>query len=842
VGRVALRGLAAHKTRLITTLVAVALGVAFVGGVLTLTDTMDRTVQDLVADVYEDTDAVVRSTRTVGGGLESEEQRATVDAALLGQVEELDSVASAAGNVEGYARIIAPDGDPVGNPSFGPPTMGGNWVEDGALNPFDLRDGRAPEAADEIVMDAASAESAEVGVGDTVDVQTARSTESFEVVGIVGFGNVDSPGGANWVMFTTERAQELLAEPGRFNSIAAVAADGVSEGELAGDMSAALDGTEDVEVLTGTEITEATKSDVESTLSFVTNFFLVFAIVAVLVGSFVIYNSFAIVVAQRTREMALLRAIGASRRQVRRAVLVEAVVVGLVGSLAGYLLGLGIAQVLRGVMGIEGSLAILPASFAVAVAVGLVVTVASSIIPARRASKVPPVAAMREVSVDSSGRSLIRFALGMALLALGVGGVAVGGIEAEALTVGLGAGAAVLGLIVAGPGLARPVSAVLGWPVSRARGVTGSLARENAGRNPRRSASTAQALMIGVAIVGFFMVLNASFRASIDKVLDESFTGDLIVDSGTDGLVGLPHQVALDIAELDEVESVAPLRFGQADVAGDEEQITATSRDAFAMFEWELVDGTDALGPGEVVLLRETAEDDGLAVGDRIPVTWLETGPAELTVAGIYDAPPQAQFGSYIVGIDEMAANTLDTGDTEVMVGLADGVSIDQARPGVEAVTDAYPTAEVQDEDEFKDAIGGQLDQMLLLVMGLLVLAILIAFLGIGNTIALSVLERTRELGLLRAVGMSRRQLRSMVRWESGIIALLGTTLGLTIGLLGGWGMVRAFESEGIEVFQIPVGTLAVVSAAAALAGMAAAVLPAWRASRLDILRAIEHQ
>ena len=835
--RVALRGLLAHKGRLVATFLAVALGVAFIGGVLTLTDTMNRSFDDLFADVYEGTDAVVRSERTMGGDFG--EQRATIDADLLDQVRDVDTVAAAEGGVDGYARIIDKEGDPVGNPNFGAPTMGGSWPEADALNPFSLRSGEAPSAPGEVVLDAASAKSTGYEVGDRVPVQTKNGVDDYEVVGIAGFGSVDSPAGASYVFFTLEQAQEKIGDPGRFNAISVVADDGVGESQVVDDVGAAIAEVGDVEVLSGTAITEESQSDLQSELGFVTNFFMAFAIVAVVVGSFVIYNSFSIIVAQRTREMALLRAIGASRAQVRRTVFVEAVVVGLVGSFAGFLLGLGVATGLKGLMSIEGGLAVLPTAVITAVLCGLLVTIASAMIPARRASKVPPVAAMRAVDIDTTGRSLVRFWVGLVLGGLGVAAVVAGASSTTFSTVGLGIGAAFVGLLLAGPGLARPISAAVGWPLRRLRGVTGRLAQENAGRNPRRSASTAQALMIGVGIVAFFMVVNASIRASIDKVLDENFAGDFILDAGTTSFVGLPHDVALQVDELPEVESVAPMRYGNALLAGSNEELTATTDDSFPIFGLDVVDGSNALGEGEVVVLKETADEDGLAVGDPLIFDFLETGPTTLTVAGIYDGPKASQMGSYVLGVDEYAKHVADDTDMQVMIDLVDGVSIAEARPLLEDIAAPYVTAEVKDVDDYKAAVGSQLDVVLNLILGLLVLAIVIALLGIANTIALSVMERTRELGLLRAVGMSRRQLRATIRWESVIIALFGTTLGLAVGVLGGWGAVRVFRDEGFEVFQVPFGVLASVAAIAALLGMLAALVPAWRASRLDVLDAI---
>jgi putative ABC transport system permease protein len=517
----------------------------------------------------------------------------------------------------------------------------------------------------------------------------------------------------------------------------------------------------------------------------------------------------------------------------------EASVVGLIGAAAGWLLGLGVAKGLTGLMDVDGGLAIEPKSIAIALGVGLVVTLVSALLPARRASKVPPIAAMRSVAVDTTGRSRIRFAIGLVLTALGVAAVVSGASNTAASTVGLGVGLAFLGLLFGGPGLARPVGAVVGWPLGRTRGVAGVLAKENARRNPRRSASTAQALMIGVGIVAFFMVINASIRASIDKTLDEHFDGDLIVDSGTFGVVGLPHDVAGQVGEVQDVEAVAPVRYDTARIGDGTVDIVGSTSDIFPIMGQRMVEGSGSLGDGEVVILDELARKNHLAVGDKLTFDFLDTGLADVTVAGIYTGPKASQLGDYVFGVDEMARHLNDDTDMQVFVEVRDGASLADVKHRIERITDPLVTAEVQTVDDYKDQIGGQLDIFLNLVMGLLLLAIVIALLGIANTVALSILERTREIGLLRAVGMSRRQLRSTIRWESVIIALFGTSLGLAVGVLGGWGMVSAFKDEGFEVFQVPYGVLVTVTLLAAACGMLAALVPAWRASRLDVLDAI---
>jgi putative ABC transport system permease protein len=842
----------AHKGRMLTTFAAVALGVAFMGGVLVLTDTMNRSFDDLFADVFRDTDAVVRSGQTFSSDFG--DVRGLVDADLLPEVESADGVRAAAGSSDGFAQIIDQQGDPVGDPMFGAPTFGGTWIADDELNPFDLSDGRAPEADDEIVIDRKSAKDTDYQVGDTVAVQSPGGVDTFELVGIARFGTTDSPGGASYVLWTEAAAMRWVGEEGRFSSISVAAEDGVSQQQVADSIDEVLQVSDSsgVEVVTGVEITEETQSDIKESLSFLTTFFLVFAAIALVVGTFVIYNSFSIIVAQRTREMALLRAIGARRRQVRRTVLIEAVIVGVVGAAVGFVMGLGVATLLASVLGVPGDgLAIVPASIAVAVVTGVIVTVVSALLPAWRASRVPPLAAMREVAVDRTGRSRVRFVIGLAVLAVGLVTVAIGATGDTIETVGLGVGLVFLGLILVCPGLARPVSRALGAPVQRLRGASGRLARDNASRNPRRTSATAQALMIGVGLVALLLVVNSSIRASIDKTLDDSFAGDFVVMSGSFGMIGLPPSVAADIEQVPEVSVVAPIRFSPATVrippatdTGEDKSVTATSAGAFELLDLDVVEGNVELSGGEVVVSKDTADDQGLALGDELGIDLVDDDRPEAdrtaTVAGIYESPDATtSLGGYIMGLDDFTAAAPSSTDAQIFVQLADGASVAEVEPELEDIVAPFAAAEVQSVDEYKDTIKAQLNVFLLLVIGLLLLSVVIAVLGIANTIALSVLERTREIGLLRAVGMRRRQVRSTIRWEAVIISLYGTVLGLAFGLVGGWGLVRALRDEGFGVFEVPIVPFIAVAVLGAAVGVLASILPAWRASRMDVLDAI---
>jgi putative ABC transport system permease protein len=842
--QVALRGLLAHKSRLITTFLAVALGVAFVSGVLVLTDTVNRTFKDLFSDVFKDTDAVVRSNQEIDQGFGGGTARGNIDQDLLGQVEDVAGVAEADVSVDGFARIIDKDGDPIGNPAMGAPTFGTNWPDSDILNPFNIAEGGPPESDDEIVIDQRSANTTDYEVGDTVPVQTQKGTTDYTLAGIAKFGSADSPGGASFAMFTVDEAQRVLGEPGKVSSISAAAGEGVSQRELVDRIREDLGPDAGVEVITGAQITKENEDDIQQALGFLTIFLGFFAFIAVVVGMFVIFNAFAIIVAQRTREMALLRAVGARRRQVRRAVVLEALVVGVTGSVMGYVLGIGVAFLLSGFLGLpDSSLAILPSSVVISLGVGIVVTLLAALIPAWRASRVPPLAALRDVAVDTSARSRVRLVIGSLILAAGLFLAVTGALGTTPAYVGLGVLFVLVGLILVSPVLARPVARVLGAPVAQLRGVSGELARDNAVRNPRRTAWSALALMIGVGLVSFFLVLNSSVRRSIDKALDSGFRGDFIIMTDDFGMVGLPPEMAQEVGSVPGVARVVPIRFSPAFVGDDTSAVTGTNDGVFALFDLDIVAGSPGLETGEVIIDRDTATSKHLGVGDQVDIRFLddERGPEPppVTVSGIYDARPTESIGSYVIGLADYDAAVPNPSDVQVYVQLDRGVSVTEVQPAIREIVRQFPTADVETVDEFKDTIGAQFDPILYLIIVLLFLAIIIALLGIANTIALSVLERTRELGLLRAVGMRRRQVRSAVRWESAIISLFGTVLGLAVGLLGGWAITRSLRDEGFEAFAVPYGYLIAIAVIAGFLGLFAALIPAWRASRMNVLEAI---
>jgi putative ABC transport system permease protein len=842
-----MKNLRAHKRRLVSTSFAIFFGVAFLAGTMMLSDTIGKTFDDLFADVYRDTDAVVRSSSVVEGEFGSDDIRGRIPASLVDEVKDVDGVAEAEGGTQGYAQIVGTNGDVVGNPGMGPPTFGGHWSEIDELNPFNLVEGEPPAADDEVVIDRRSADKGDISVGDRIQVLTKDGPIEVTVVGIAKFGDADSPGGASFTLFTEEAAERYIGEPGMVDSISVLGESGVSQAELRDRIADALSG-EDVEVLTGKQITEETQDDIADALSFFTIFLTVFAVVALVVSVFSIYNTFSIIVAQRTRDMALLRAVGASRRQVLGSVIGESAVLGLTASLLGVLGGVAIVYVLKAMLdafGVDlpaGGLVLKASTVVVSLVVGFVVTVVAAVGPAVRASRVPPLAALRDVAIDRGGSSRLRLVLGVIVVLLGVAATfsALAGGGSNALfAAGGGVLLVLIGTIVLGPVVARPLSRLIGAPLSRFRGVTGHLAQENSARSPRRTANTAAALLVGVGVVGFFTVLSASIKHSIETIIDRSVTGDFVVDSGTfGGMGGLSPALAEDLNRLPEIDAASGVRYGEADLAGGNEFITAVDPQTFSQIvDTKVTEGSlEDLGDDGLAVFSDTAKEENLAMGDEVTVRFAQTGEQSFRVVAIFDRNDLT--GDYIMSTDAFAANVPDQFDSQVYVTLASGVSMEEGRAAIESVADAYPQARVQDQEEFKDSQAAQINQLLGLVYAMLAFAIIIALMGIANTLSLSIHERTRELGLLRAVGMTRSQMRSSVRWESVIIAVFGTLGGLVIAVFFSWAAVSAADEEALT-FTFPLGSLLILVVLAALAGVLAGLRPASRAAKLDVLRAI---
>jgi putative ABC transport system permease protein len=841
--RLTLKELFAKKLRLITTALAVMLGVAFMSGTLVLTDTMSRSFDGLFSDAYAGTDAFVRGVSPLG---DHSAGAPSLDAGIVATVAAADGVAHAEGLVSGYAQLVDHDGKAIGNPGQGAPTLGDAWIDSPELNPYHVVEGRPPASNGEIVVDRRSAETADFVLGEAVTVLTKSGSDVFTITGIAKFGEEDSIGGASQVLFTDADAQQFVGEPDQFDAVSVVAVDGYTEAQVAAAIATAV--PSDAEVLTGSAITKESQDDTKEGLAFFNTFLLVFAGIALFVGAFIIFNTFSIIITQRQKEMALLRAIGASGKQVVRSVLVEAAVVGAIASATGLAVGIGVATALQSLlnsMGFDlpaGGLAITSSTVITSLAVGTGITLASAYLPARRAGRVPPIAAMRSVAHDTAATSRTRMIAGGLVTAGSVGAMVAGLNSAAIAVVGAGAFGTFIGVAVLAPVIALPAARLLGLPASTMTRMTGSLARQNAMRNPKRTAATAAALMIGVALVGFIATFAASTKESINGAVDHDFRGDFVLDSGAFGAQGgLSHTLATDLAGRPEFAAVTSFRGVDATVDGREDFVQ--SWDTATMQQLVDVDPKEgditALGSDGVAVEDGYAKEFHLAIGSTMHLTFAQ-GEADLTVRAIFGDPTW----SGAVFFDHQVLNSLgaDPLDAMLYIKTADGADKAAAEALLNDLTKDYPTADVLDREGFKENRSGQIDLILNLIYALLALAIVIALMGITNTLALSIFERTRELGLLRAIGMTRQQLKATVRFEAVIIALFGTLLGLGLGLFFGWSIVNALADDGLGDLVIPVPTLAVVTTVAALAGIAASVLPGRRAAKLDVLEAIASQ
>ncbi|WP_116948688.1 ABC transporter permease [Jiangella endophytica] len=846
--RATLKSLAARKLRLAMSAFAIVLGVAFVAGSYVFTDTIDRTFDDIFGGLSSD--VVVRpdlpgETDLFTGFATG--TTTTIPAGLVDDVSALPGVERADGEIEDQSFfVLDTDGDVM--TTQGAPGIAVNW-HDGPNAEGDpvlqLVDGELPAGPGQVALDDRTFENSGYQIGDEVQfVSTGDEPRvSAELVGVVQFGESGSLAGASLSVFETRYAQELfLGGDDAFNRISVTASEGSSAEQVRDEISAILPG--DFEALTGADVDEETASAIEEGLGFFNTFLLVFAAIALFVGVFLILNTFSILVAQRSQEMALYRALGAGRRQVTRSVLLEAFVVGVVGSTLGLLLGLGVAQLLKTVFGafgleLAGGLVLQPRTVVISYVVGIVVTMIAAYVPARRASKVPPIAAMRDDIVSTESSRRVHLYVGGALTLAGAAAMAVGlfaDVSDAALLVGAGIFAVFIGVALLAPVLAVPVLRVVAGWYPKAFGTVGRLARENALRNPRRTAATASALMIGMALVTAISIVGASANATVDKALDDGVRAQFVVSNA----VGQPFSPAIaeQVSQVDGVDDVVSVRMSGGLVDGDQTFLQAFDPVAYSQAaDLEMVEGTDELGPGQFLIGEDQAESKGLSVGDTVRLQ-LPGSDGEIELAGIYAQTPLLG-GGVVVSQQTLEDGAVPPLDSMLYVIASDGADLAAVHEGLNTATADLPTVTVQDQDEYKQQSRDQVNQLLFLVYALLGLAVLIAVLGIVNTLALSVMERTREVGLLRAVGLSRRQLRRTIRLESIAIAVLGAVLGVALGLLFGVSLQRAIADDGLDQLAIPGGQLIVFVVLAAVIGVLAAVWPARRAAKLDVLRAI---
>lgn len=846
---ITLRGLTGHTRRLATSAVAVLLGVAFTAGTLVLTDTLGTSFETMHVDANADVDLVVRSSASFGNGVDAVRDRLDTD--LIPTIATTPGVDAAVGRTTGWAQLVHPDGSLLGDINAGVDPIGENWIADPRLTRWRLTDGAPPVRDDDVVVDRAAARSLGVTVGDGVEVLALGGARTMRVSGLATFGDDDARFGAVTVLFADHVAQAALGESGRHDVVLVALADDADPAVVADRLATSVPGG--LDVLTGAELGAESLAIHQQDWAFFDTFMTGFAAVALLVGAFIIFNTFSITVAQRTREFALLRSIGAGRGQVLGSVLTESAAIGVLASAAGLIAGVGVAVGLRSVFGVfgialpDGGIVVQRGSLVTAFAVGVVITAISALVPALRASRIAPIAALRETAIETSAGSRVRLVVGGVVTAGGVAvlGLGLSGMVGEPVAlVGLGGLAVFVGIAALGPVLAQPFGRILGRPVAALRGVPGVLARDNATRSPKRTAATAAALMIGVALVGTITIVAASVKASIDQMVTAGVRADAVVESGSFGIGGLDRSVADELRRLPELGAVSGMTLATASLDGEVVDLVGMDTAVVeSLLDLGRIDGSIAgatgtgLGADGIAVQTDHAAARGWTLGSALDLTLADGRTRTLTVAALVEDP---HIGlPLLVDVAALDGSDRNPFDLQVFVTLADGVGTAEGLAAISSVTDRYANAEVFDRDGFARARAAMVDPLLGVIYALLAFAVLIAALGITNTLSLSIMERTRELGVLRAVGASRAQVRSAVRWESIMIAVFGTVLGLVIGTGFGWAVVRSLESEGIGELAIPVGSLLVIVALASITGVLAAVRPARRAARLDVLEAL---
>jgi putative ABC transport system permease protein len=840
--RLSLRMTLARKGRLVLTSLAIILGTGFLSGTLIFSDTLNKTFDRLFADVFRDVDAYVRSSQFVEVGFGGE-QRAQTPIASLETVLSVDGVDDATGDIQAFARIIAKDGTPMGSDN-GPPTFGGIATESLA-GLWTIEDGRLPIGPTEMVMDAATAENADYSIGDRVRVTAQKGSRTFTLVGIANYGDVSSPGGATFALFDQPTASEFLLREGYVDAFLVKGDGTLSDEDLAARITASLDPTLKLETLTGAQITKETQDQIGQVLSFLTIFLTAFSLIALGIGCFVIYNVFSITIAQRLRENALLRAIGASKRQVSTGMFVEAGVIGVVGSLLGFASGIGLSQALSALLNAFGveiptkGLSVSVNTLVVTVLVGTIVTLLSAIFPALRAGRVPPLAALRDTALEVVERRGRRVLIGLIVSGLGALGITITALGGSNNFLGIGILLVFAGVIIVGPAIAKPVALSLGRPIERWRGVTGSMARQNAARNPKRTARTAAPVLIGVALVTAFTAFAASLRSEIRDTIGSSFRGDYALSVDSQGFGGIPLTVTDQIAELDEVAQATGIGFVSVKFGDDTRFAVAIDPSTTSgLYDFTMLEGRqDTLTPTGVLVSKTVATTKGLTVGSNIPITLLDGNIVKAKVQGIFDG--EGTFGNYVVNRELFTDTSTPLFNNYVYIVKSSTASDEDLKAAVATITTDIGIGALESREEFIDSQAAQVNQILGLIYGLLTLSIFIAVVGIVITLLLSVFERTREIGLLRAVGMTRSQVRTTVRWESVITSLYGAVVGVMLGIVMGAVLIGVLADSGLGAFRLPVTGTVVILVLSFIIGVFASIYPARKATKVDVMRAI---
>jgi putative ABC transport system permease protein len=844
---VALKGLAGRKVRALLTAFAVVIGVTMVSGTLVLTDTIQKGFDGVFGASYAQTDAVIAGKEIVKG---SQSGAATVPEALLDEVRALPEVEAAGGtlapNESNHAEIIGRDGKPLG--SGGAPQFGlGNDASQPQFSPLELKTGAWPEGPEQVAIDADTAAAESFKVGDTVAVSTLGSKRDYEVTGIATFGGLDSLGGATIAIWDMATAQTLLGKEGRFDGISIAGKEGTSPDEIVRAVQPLVPAS--LEVKDAEQQAAADAQETNVIVNAIRYFLLGFGAIALFVGAFVIFNTLSITVAQRTREFATLRTLGASRKQVMRSVVIEGLVIGLLASVIGLFAGFGLAKLLSALGGElpEAGMVFALRTVLISLVLGTVITLLASIVPARRATRVPPIAAVREGSTLPPSRfaahslktAIVVIVASVAAICVGIfaGGL---GTLAVVLLLVIGILSLFLGIALAAPHMVKPLTGLVGLPARRGGGIAGDLASANSVRNPSRTASTAAALMIGLTLVTVVAVLGAGMRSTVESAVTDQITAAYILN-GTDGL---PFEAAEGdaLAGVPGVDTASHVRVDKALVAGDEMDVTGVDPATIARFyRFDWTEGSDAriaeLAADGALVTESYADDQDVAVGDPLSLQTASGEKLDVVVAGIYD-PPEIEQMLGPITIAQQSFDEVFPQPKNRFTFLDAGPDADQA---LTAAAAGFSDASVHTGAAFAEDYTEGFASFLNFLYVLLAFSVVVSLFGMVNTLVLSVFERTRELGMLRTIGMTRRQARRMIRHESVITALIGAALGLPLGLFLALLVTQALSQYDIAI-SIPIPELVAFTVVAILAGLGAAILPARRASRLNVLDALHYE
>ncbi|WP_369183260.1 ABC transporter permease [Streptomyces sp. Y1] len=845
--RTALRNVLAHKGRLLMTALAVMLGTAFVAGTMVFSDTFGKAMRDNNSKSYSDVSVQVVDRSADSSRRRTEGGNETLDDAAVQKLAALPGSAGARGVVSGFTGVSDKKGDLIGQ--FWA-AKGANFApgQNGADPRYPMAEGRGPQNAKEIALDRKTADKAGYKVGDTVRVGATGPVVDAKLTGIFTTDDPVANSGGTLTLFDRATAQQLLLQPGRYSSVVLTAKPGTSQDDLLAQVEQKLGDNSQFDIETGAQLKADEEAMITKGTDSLRTMLLVFAGISLFVGIFIIANTFTMLVAQRTKELALLRAIGASRKQVTRSVLIEALAIGTVSAAAGLLAGIGIGAGLQSLMGSlnenmpSGSLVIKPMTIAVTVLVGVLVTVLSALLPARRAARIAPVAAMSSGDQPATQKSLlIRNTIGSLLAAGGLALIGYGastGDDSGRMPVGLGAFLALIGVFVLLPLLSRPVVALVGPLLRLVGGTPGRLAQQNAVRNPRRTAATAAALTIGLTLVTGLTVIGSSISGALDRTLTSSVKADYLVSTANG--MSLSPQIPAQIAKAPGVAASSPMSSAYWALNGSSQEVTGLDPAVFdQLLKVKLTSGSTAsLAQGQVLVDADVAKKAGVTAGGTVTLSYPDRTSSTYTVGGVYEKG--GVVGSVVLANSEIAKHEPHPRTPDVLVKGANGAT-DALKQSLKDATGSNPVIKVKSMQEVRDDFSQTITFALNMMYGLLAMSVLVAILGVINTLAMSVFERKREIGMLRAIGLDRRGIKRMVRLESVVISLFGAGIGLLLGCFIAWAINGTLESSLAGLTTVlPYGQLALFLVLAGLVGLVAAIWPARRASKLDILESIK--